>query len=46
MCELIVLIDGEEFSYGEFYNQKSAERFLDNLYETKEIDSDIEAWVE
>ena len=46
MYEIIVEINGEEYSYGEFNSKRRAESFLEDLYETKEIASDIEAWIE
>lgn len=46
MYEVIVEINGEEYTCGEFNSKKRAESFLENLYETKEIDSDVEAWIE
>ena len=46
MYEVVVEINGEEYSFGEFNSKRRAESFLENLYETKEIDSDVEAWIE
>ena len=46
MFEIIVEINGEEYSFGEFNSKKRAESFLEDLYETKQIASDVEAWVE
>ena len=46
MYEIIVEINGEEYSYGEFNSKRRTESFLEDLYETKEIDSDVEAWIE
>lgn len=46
MFEIIVEINGEEYSFGEFNSKKRAESFLEDLYETKQIVSDAEAWVE
>lgn len=46
MYEIIVTIKGEGYSFGEFNSKKRAESFLENLYETKEIASDAEAWIE
>lgn len=46
MYEVIVMMDGEEYSYGEFNSKKRAESYLEDLYETKQIDSCIEAWIE
>lgn len=46
MYEIIVMMDGEEYSYGEFNSKKRAESYLEDLYETKEINSDVEAWIE
>ena len=46
MYEIIVEINGEEYSFGEFNSKKRAESFLENLYETKEIGGDVEAWIE
>ena len=46
MYEIIVEINGEEYSFGEFNSKRRAETFLEDLYETKEIDGDAEAWVE
>ncbi|MGL5280081.1 MAG: hypothetical protein ACRC8M_13610 [Cetobacterium sp.] len=46
MYEIIVMLDGEEYSYGEFKSKNRAESYLEDLYETKEIESDIEAWIE
>ena len=46
MFEIIAEINGEEYSFGEFNSKKRAESFLENLYETKEIASDAEAWIE
>ena len=43
MYEIIVEIKGEEYSYGEFNNKRMAESFLEDLYETSQIDSDAEA---
>ncbi|MGL5596024.1 MAG: hypothetical protein ACRDDH_18985 [Cetobacterium sp.] len=46
MYEIIVEINGAEYSFGEFNSKKRAESFLENLYETKEIASDVEVWIE
>lgn len=46
MYEIIVEINGEEYSYGEFNSKRRAESFLEDLYETKEIASDVEARIE
>jgi len=46
MYEIIVEINGEEYSFGEFNSKRRAETFLEDLYETKEIDGDAKAWVE
>ena len=46
MYEIIVEIKGEEYSYGEFNSKRMAESFLEDLYETSQIDSDVEAWIE
>lgn len=46
MYEIVVEINGAEYSFGEFNSKKRAESFLENLYETKEIASDVEAWIE
>ncbi|MGL4652469.1 hypothetical protein [Cetobacterium sp.] len=46
MYEVIVEVNGEEYSFGEFYSKRRAENFLEDLYETKQIESDAEAWVE
>lgn len=46
MYEIIVEINGEEYSYGEFNSKRRAESFLEDLYETKEIASAVEAWIE
>ena len=46
MYEIVVKIDGEEYSYGEFKSKRKAEMILEDLYETKEIESHVEAWIE
>ncbi|MGL4865123.1 MAG: hypothetical protein ACRCZO_07720 [Cetobacterium sp.] len=46
MYEIIVEINGEEYSYGEFNSKRRAESFLEDLYETRQIESDVEAWIE
>lgn len=40
------MMNGEEYSYGKFNSKKRAESYLEDLYETKEINSDVEAWIE
>lgn len=46
MYEIIVELNGTKYSFGEFNNKKRAESFLEDLYETKQIASDAEAWIE
>lgn len=46
MYEIIVEINGAEYSFGGFNSKKRAESFLEDLYETKQIASDAEAWIE
>ncbi|MGL5935234.1 MAG: hypothetical protein ACRCZI_06385 [Cetobacterium sp.] len=46
MYEIIVERNGEEYSYGEFNSKRRAESFLEDLYETKQIEDDAEAWIE
>lgn len=46
MYELIVKIDGEEYSSGEFYSKRKALMHLEWLYEKEEIANDVEAWIE
>lgn len=46
MYEVIIKVDKEEYTCGEFYTKRGAENYLENLYETKIIDSDIESWIE
>ena len=45
MYEIIVMMNEEEYSYGEFNSKKRAESYLEDLYDTKEIASDVEAWI-
>ena len=46
MYEIVVKIVNEEYSYGEFNSKTRAEKVLEDLYETKSIDSECEAWIE
>lgn len=46
MYEVVMKLNGEECSCGEFYSKEKAIWFIENLYDKEEIDSETEIWIE